>query len=343
MKYDYSQSIEFSTPLYVDHFSGIIPVKPMDDLWSFVRPLDSEVWLAFLITIPTFILAMGLSNYIFYNETHWGPLIDFVIREAMVEHLHITRYRFNRTFQATFAITWIWAMFFLTSPYSGNLMAMITRPSFQTPIKSVEDLIKQKDFTWMVPNAEGIKDYLEGSPLESPMRKLFDQGWIYNPKGTADEWWGCCLHTNQKYDGISAAICDSKCIEVTKNMDFSASGRCNYYSMRETFLTAPQVMALQKGNQLLNDDVNELLNLASQMGLVEGLFGETLKNGSKCDTWNDIQATHRGNEENVVLKLDDVKGMLILLIIGLGSSISVFIGEMVVHRLKKIKVSMKQK
>ena len=222
MKYDYSQSIEFSTPLYVDHFSGIVPVKPMDDLWSFVRPLDSEVWIVFLITIPAFILAMVLSNYIFFNETNWGPLIEFVIREAMVEHLPITKYRFKRTFQATFAIIWIWAMFFLTSPYSGNLMAMITRPSFQTPIKSVEDLIKQKDFTWMVPNAEGIRDYLEGSPLESPKRKLFDQGWIYNPTGTANEWWGCCLHTNQKYDGISAAICDSKCIAVTKNKDFSA-------------------------------------------------------------------------------------------------------------------------
>ena len=73
------------------------------------------------------------------------------------------------------------------------------------------------------------------------------------------------------------------------------------------------------------------------MGLVEGLIAGTLKNGSKCDTWNDIKATHRGTEVNVILKTDDIQGILILLAIGLGASLLIFMVEILMHRSKKKK------
>ena len=340
MFYIYYGAVDFSSPVYIDRASILAPVKLKDNMWSFTHPFDVEVWAAFLFSLPVYIISMALADYIFYKEQNWGYLIEFIIRETFNENVLIMKlkYHFKRTFHTVFVIVWIWTMFLLTAAYSGNLKAMLTRPSFEKPIKTLEDLTSQDYYTWMLPPMESATDYLKGFPSGSPLKKLYDQGGIYEVKGTADEWWGCCLAKWQKYDGKSASICDSYCIKMTSNLDYSSSGRCNYYSVAETFLTLPQVMALQKGNRYFNNDVNKLLDLATQMGLVEGLFKATLKNGSKCDTWNKIRASHRGSEENVILKTDDLRGMLIFLVIGLSNSFMIFFCEILMHHSRKSKV-----
>ena len=84
------------------------------------------------------------------------------------------------------------------------------------------------------------------------------------------------------------------------------------------------------------DEVNDLLYLANQMGLITGLFEQTLHNRTKCSTWNAIQESHmqRGNEN--VIELHDIRGMMILLSIGLSAALLTFIIELILHS-KKIK------
>ena len=157
-------------------------------------------------------------------------MIEFIIREVVNENVPIMKYHFKRTFHTVFVIVWIWAMFLLTAAYSGNLKAMLTRPSFEKPIKTIEDLTSQDYYTWMLPPTESAIDYLKGFPSGSAFKKLFDHGGMYEIKGTPDEWWGCCLATWQKYDGKSVGICDSHCITLTINLDYSESGRCSQES-----------------------------------------------------------------------------------------------------------------
>ena len=75
------------------------------------------------------------------------------------------------------------------------------------------------------------------------------------------------------------------------------------------------------------EDVNKLIGLASQMGLVHGIFSKYVTNATKCSTWEDIKASHRASDHTVVVELGNIYGMLSLLAIGLTMAMSTFFAE----------------
>ena len=75
------------------------------------------------------------------------------------------------------------------------------------------------------------------------------------------------------------------------------------------------------------EEVNQLIHLANQMGLLEGLIEQTLENRTKCSTWRDIYESHMEKGYNIVLQLDDICGLMILLSIGLSIAFVAFMAE----------------
>ena len=75
------------------------------------------------------------------------------------------------------------------------------------------------------------------------------------------------------------------------------------------------------------EEINQLMDIANQMGLVDGLFKQTVPNSTECTTWHDIEASHMSKESKKVLKLDDIFGIMILLFIGTSSALLVLIAE----------------
>ena len=71
------------------------------------------------------------------------------------------------------------------------------------------------------------------------------------------------------------------------------------------------------------------------MGFIEGKIEQSLNNRTRCNTWNDIYESHSVKENNAKLKFEDIKGTLILLSIGLGTAIILFLLENVNYRLMK--------
>ena len=63
MLYDYYGAVDFSSTVYIDRASILVPVKLKDNMWSFAHPLEKEVWVALLLTIPAFIVSMALADY----------------------------------------------------------------------------------------------------------------------------------------------------------------------------------------------------------------------------------------------------------------------------------------
>ena len=63
------------------------------------------------------------------------------------------------------------------------------------------------------------------------------------------------------------------------------------------------------------------------MGLVHGIFDKAVSNASMCRTWQDIEASHMTSGQVVVLKLDDLYGILCLLAIGLSGSLMIMFAE----------------
>ena len=89
-------------------------------------------------------------------------------------------------------------------------------------------------------------------------------------------------------------------------------------------LTIPQT--IQKGSPFL-EEVNQLIDLANQMGLIEGLFAQTVHNRTKCDTWNEIHDSHMEGREKVVIGFNAIHGLMILLVVGLSVALLIFMME----------------
>ena len=93
----------------------------------------------------------------------------------------------------------------------------------------------------------------------------------------------------------------------------------------------------QKGSPLL-EDFNYLIGMRYQMGFsLESELDNQLPNATKCLTWHDVKQSHMTKDQNVVVKLDDIYGMIILLTVGLGGSVMIMIVELLSKAaLKKI-------
>ena len=68
------------------------------------------------------------------------------------------------------------------------------------------------------------------------------------------------------------------------------------------------------------NDTNELILLAVEMGLIEYNLNRAVPNSTMCNTWTDIQASHKPENSTLAVKFEDVYGVVVLLAIGFGSA-----------------------
>ena len=85
------------------------------------------------------------------------------------------------------------------------------------------------------------------------------------------------------------------------------------------------------------EDANRLIDLANQMGLIQSEIQKNVPNATHCLTWSAVQASHTRKGQDVVFKLEDIYGTLILLAMGLGGSILILISESGVHKISHSK------
>ena len=88
----------------------------------------------------------------------------------------------------------------------------------------------------------------------------------------------------------------------------------------------------QKGSPYI-DDANELIELARQSGLIDAEFRKFIPYASKCLTHADVQKSHIEDGVTVVLKLENIYGIIGLLALGLGGSVISMIIEIIYHKL----------
>ena len=243
--YSFSKAVEYSSFLIMCHHTIVVPAKPRDNFWSFLHPLTYQVWIGILISTPLFSLAMALTNRIFYKHMDWENVIAFVLRVAMVDVGPVESYKIEMKYQKLMALVWIWALFVLTQSYAGNLTSMLTRPILIKNIKSVEHLVNQRNVKWAnVDEGAEIYEYLESTSPGSTMRKLFDQAEprTDSTSGHSDD---PCYTLEQRGARNWASICDINDIDKLKSRDFGETGKCNYYTIDDTFFITPAVMAFQ--------------------------------------------------------------------------------------------------
>ena len=103
------------------------------------------------------------------------------------------------------------------------------------------------------------------------------------------------------------------------------------------------LLYLQKGSPYL-DDMNEIINLANQMGFFDAQIQKYTPNATRCLTTAAIEETNREKHNaKRVLRLEDTYGMFLVLSIGLAGALLVFTGEQIAHKLKSKKGSIERR
>ena len=74
------------------------------------------------------------------------------------------------------------------------------------------------------------------------------------------------------------------------------------------------------------------------LSLMKGLDG-IIPNVTKCLTWRDVKASHMVEHNQLVIKLDEIYGMMIILIVGLLGAVIIRFVECLVKKLWFKKVS----
>ena len=74
------KAVDFSVPIINDYWAIAIPIKSEVDVWSFLHPFAPEVWIAYLASIPTFMMAMITADYLYSGTLRWEASVSFVLR-----------------------------------------------------------------------------------------------------------------------------------------------------------------------------------------------------------------------------------------------------------------------
>ena len=136
-----SMGVDFSSTVSMEYYTLVVPLILKDNDLSFLQPLAFEVWIASIVVTPVTIITMGLLDLLFYNHARWMSIADFVLRSAVFQHGQ--RLNDERNYQKILSVFWLWSASVLTYAYSGNLMAMITRPNLYLPINNVDEMLQQ--------------------------------------------------------------------------------------------------------------------------------------------------------------------------------------------------------
>ena len=93
--------------------------------------------------------------------------------------------------------------------------------------------------------------------------------------------------------------------------------------------------SFQKGSPFL-EDINYLIGISDQMGdsLGKQVY-QRVPNMTKWLTWNAVEKSHMTQDNKVVVKLDDIYGLLLILALGLFGAMILISTEIAVKALKR--------
>ena len=309
-------------------------------MWFFIDPFTHEVWIGIVISIPLYLLAMGIANYLYGRSVDMDAVTGFIIRNALSEHKSRLPSH-TRAYQKILLMTWIWSMIILVQAYVGNLKAMLAKPNFQAPIKTFEDLLTQNEISWGISQYSSADHYMRNSAQDSLLKRLHDRAVVIPIKSGH-----ACFTKEMEQKGGIAAICERPQITAMISKDYSKTGQCNYYVTEDQLLTAGRAMAFQvkhafieesptshnvfqKGSPYL-EDFNYLIRMSFEMGLpLDKSLEKYVPNATKCSTWHDVKASHMKDDQNIVVQLDDIYGMTIILALGISGSVVLLIAEII--------------
>ena len=212
-------------------------------MWFFVNPLDYEVWLGLMISVPVYLLVMALADYLFSGNVNLDFQAGFILRNVLSEQNGI-RNTPTKIYQKLLIIAWILSMLVLVNSYAGNLTAMLVKPKLDEPISTLEGLLDQKEIPWVVEDGV-LASFLKSFPSGSLLKQLHDGAIIMPQRTSLEKRLYGCFTTEIKQKGVYSAVCSSGDVNGLMFNDYSKTGKCNYYVLEDKLLTSGAFIAFQ--------------------------------------------------------------------------------------------------
>ena len=222
--------------IFLNTYNIIIPLITENDIWSFINPFRYEIWIFTLISIPVYILAMGVAEYIADRHVNWEILIGFVMRNVCSDPMG--KLPDKRPYQKILVIVWVWSCFVLVMAFAGNLTAMLIKPKIDKKFTEPEHFLDQDEMTLVTE----VGAELKGS--DSVTKKLLLKTEIMTYE---EEWESTCFTKRTHYSRRHASICDNLSIQWTLSDAFEYTRQCKWYTMNANIMgeTKPLAMAFQ--------------------------------------------------------------------------------------------------
>ena len=188
-----------------------IPITSRHDFLSFLYPLTFEVWMVIIVSVPTFILASMLRDYLYTRYrpfrtlsllSEWQRSIAFIMRTIFVDNSFMyVKYEHKR-------ICTCHHMAFVSICTHTSICRNVDSNDYKTRASednSNEDLLNQNDLSWVMEDGLGVGEYMKASPPGSTLRQLVKRASFLSYE---EEWYGACQTVKTWKSKKFASICD---------------------------------------------------------------------------------------------------------------------------------------
>ena len=187
---------------------------------------------------------MCLAQYCYSGSAAWYTLSGFVIRNAVSEQNHSIPHQ-AKAYQKILIITWLGCALVLVQAYAGNLTAMLSKPKFHTPIKTLDELLGQNEISWVIEKGSQAEHYMQSASTGTKLSLLHKRAALV-PQLTPTEQaiYGCYPPRLRGKKSIGS-FCGLQVIWPMIAKDFSETGRCNFYLIEERLYSSLSGAAFQ--------------------------------------------------------------------------------------------------
>ena len=173
-------------------------------------------------------------NFLYSGQPNWVATANSIIRSALSERQSSNVKTPKQLYQKLMTLTWSWMMVVLISAYKANLLAMITRPSLNTPFTNVEGMVEQTKIQWGFRQDDLFSSYAKRLAPGTALRKVYEE--------KATTFTNFNVVKESRDTAFIIAISPALYVMAT---DFSKSGTCNYFLTEDKILNTDSVLAFQ--------------------------------------------------------------------------------------------------
>ncbi|KAG7159607.1 Glutamate receptor-like 11 [Homarus americanus] len=316
-----AEDVDFTWPMIVS-YSGIVAPRggAEVDPWGFLLPLQPLVWTAILTAL--LVLSSGIS---LLDVCHSRKFVNGGSRTMDAYDLlrvllqqDISKLSNRWWWERLVLAVWMLMTLVLTRSYAGNLMALLAVRHISEPYKTLREVLDDPSVTMIWQENSANVQYFRSADqgmfrevreAETAGRVKFLQPSDYNKKVPV-------LLRRGDHVLIDAEIL----LKPFKAEAFSSTGRCDFHTSREHYLTIIAGLITQMNSPLLPALHNRILRIL-ESGLYDQWTKEITPNSTSC--------AHPPTKitVNTSLSITNIWGMFVALGTGLALGLLMFVLE----------------